>query len=343
MHLNEMDMNDHMTELSEKDLALVNALQIAPRAPWKDLAPILDSTPTALAARWNRLRESGSAWITAYPSMRLRETLMSYVELDCEPGTKPEILARLSRDPRVITIEESARGRDLLLTVIGTQLQDVTEFALDDLPALPGVLRPRTHFVTKLHTEGAQWRLDALDAAQRNECESLAHTGSDGRGGSVPDSGPLIDRLVRDGRETAADIARATGRNPATTRRQIARLLGSGQVSVRCEIAQGRSRWPVTCTYLTRVPPYDLDRTVKALKTLPELRVCVSTTGTTNMLFSLWAGSIRDLYVIEQRFGKHLPWLDVVDSAVTLRNPKRMSWLLNADGTTTGEVITSGG
>jgi hypothetical protein len=87
------------------------------------------------------------------------------------------------------------------------------------------------------------------------------------------------------------------------------------------------------------VPPADLDRTISALKRLPELRVCVSTTGATNMLFSVWMRSIEDLHAVEKRFGAHLPWLDVVDSSITLRNPKRMGWLLDEDGAATGEVV----
>lgn len=329
----------HSEFLSEQDLALINALQIAPRAAWKDLAPILGGTPASVAGRWHRIAREGSAWITAYPAMKPRNVLLCYIELDCEPGTKQEIMARLFDEPRVVTVEESARGRDLLLTVMCRDLNGVTKFALDDLPAIPGVLRPRMHFVTKLHSEGNAWRLDSLDADQRRRCAALVHTGS-GEASALPgDSWPLIRELAKDGRASAAHLARVTGRNAATVRRQLARIIESGQLSFRCEIAQGRSQWPVTCTFLARVPPADLDRTIAALNALPEMRVCVSTTGATNMLFSVWMGSIEDLHNVERRFGVHLPWLEIIDSAVTLRNSKRMGWVLDHDGASTGKVV----
>ncbi len=328
-----------LARVSENDLQLINALQIAPRASWSSLGSVLKNTPSALAARWNRLQKSGASWVTAYPVMGEAQSVMAYVELDCEPGARAAIYSTLAHCPEVVTIEESARGRDLLLTVICASLQEITVFALDRLPAINGVIKPRTHFVTRLHTEGNRWRLNALDPTQQQQCERLSgtHIGPSQR--KAPhDSKYLVEALAQDARISAAEIARSSGKNLATVRRQVGTLLDSGMISIRCEVAQGLTQWPVTCTYLSRVQAADLDRTVSALKTLPELRVCVSTTGSTNLLFSLWSRSISELYTIEHRFGKYLPWLEIVDSAVTLRNRKRMGWLLNENGTATGEM-----
>ncbi len=55
-----------IVELSEEDLALIHALQIAPRLSWADAAEILGVHATTLAARWERLRSGGAAWITAH-------------------------------------------------------------------------------------------------------------------------------------------------------------------------------------------------------------------------------------------------------------------------------------
>lgn len=326
--------------LDERDLQLVNALQIAPRANWADTARILGSTPATLVSRWERLREAGAVWITAHPGGRMRELLIAFVELDCVPGRKPEVLATLCRDPRAVTIEESARGRDLLLTVMTPDLASLTRFVLDDLAQLPGVQRHRTSFAKELHVQGNAWRLGALDAARRAAFEALARSPASRSASEPPrEAWPLIEGLARDGRSSAADLARMTGRNPATVRRQLARLVSSGILSFRCELAQGHSRWPVNCTYLARVPAAEHHRSVASLKTMPELRLCVSTTGETNMMFAVWVASVGELMTLEQRLGKHLPWLDIVDSAVILRTVKRMGWLLDERGAATGEVV----
>ncbi|MFE5097537.1 AsnC family protein [Streptomyces sp. NPDC056638] len=49
------------------DLALVNALQLRPRASWTELAPPLGVTAGTLARRWERLTGEGLAWASAVP------------------------------------------------------------------------------------------------------------------------------------------------------------------------------------------------------------------------------------------------------------------------------------
>jgi DNA-binding Lrp family transcriptional regulator len=326
--------------VTEQDLEIVHALQIAPRAAWTDAARILRITPATLAARWERLRAAGIAWVTAHPGAGTRTMLASFVELDCVPGCKPQVLEILCQDPRAVSIEELARSGDLLLTVLTRDLPSLTRFVLDDLARIGGVQRQRTHLAKQLHFEAKSWRLDALDAEQQKAFEALNRPRDDNRTVPPPrDAWPLIEALATDGRRGAADIARLTGRQPATVRRQLPRLLESGILSFRCELAQGHSRWPVNCTYFARVPPGELSRTVRALTTLSELRLCVSTTGETNLMFSVWTGEVVDLLDLEQRLSAHLPWLQIVDSAVTLRTIKRMGWMLDEYGAATGDVV----
>ena len=149
--------------------------------------------------------------------------------------------------------------------------------------------------------------------------------------------------LAHDGRASAADVARATGRNPATTRRQLARLITSGVVVFRCEVAQVESQWPISCTFVGRVPAQEHERTAAALATFPGLRLCISTTGDSNVMFTVWVRSLERLLELEVLLGEKLPWLAIADSAVTLRTPKRMGWLLDDHGRATGEVVPSSG
>jgi DNA-binding Lrp family transcriptional regulator len=335
--------------LDESDLALIHALQITPRVTWAEAAPILGSSPATLAARWARLRSEGMAWVTAYPGVGLGDLTVALVEIDCTPGARADVVRHLCQDPRALTVEESARGRDLLLTVMLPDLRALTQFVLDDLPAVDGIAAQRTYLATEVHVEGSQWRLDALDARQVAAFRSLA--GSSGarppKGAAPsppsppPDAWPLIEALAADGRASAAELARRTGRNPATVRRHLTRLLASQRLALRCEVAQVESRWPISCSWLARVPPHEHARTVKALSTLPELRLCASTTGETNMMLTVWVRSLADLLRLERLLGQKLPWLDVVDTAVTLRTAKRMGWLLDTDGRCTGEVVPS--
>jgi DNA-binding Lrp family transcriptional regulator len=218
-------------------------------------------------------------------------------------------------------------------------LPALSRFVLDDLSRVPGVRRTRTHLTSAIHSQARDWRLNALDRHQRAAFERHA-AGSTQRGAGPPaDAWPLIEALTRDGRATAADLARVTGRNPATMRRQLPRLIASGLLAFRCEVAQVASQWPITCTFVARVPVAEHRRTAAALATLAELRLCVSATGGSNFLFTVWVRSLQRLLELEQLLAEKLPWMGVVESAVTLRTRKRMGWMLDDDSRATGEVI----
>jgi DNA-binding Lrp family transcriptional regulator len=326
--------------IDEPDLALLHALQITPRVSWAEAARVLGSNPATLAARWNRLRERGLAWVTAYPGGSYRQVTLALVEVDCLPGARKSVVEAVCRDPRAVTVEESTRGRDLLLTVITPDLAALTAFVLDDLEALPGVERQRTYVATAVHRHGTHWRLDALDPAQVSALEAEQARATPAERATPPARAwPLIEALAVDGRRTAADLARSTGRNTATVRRQLARLVGSDLLSFRCELATEVSGWSVSSTWTAHVEPADHERTIAALATLPELRMCLSMTGDANIAMTVWTRSLHDMLRIERLFGERLPWMRLRDNAVNLRTPKRMGWMLDERGRATGEVV----
>lgn len=325
--------------LEEADLALLHGLQIAPRVPWAEAARILGASAASLAARWARLRDAGLAWVTAHPGGSYRHVTLAMVEVDCLPGARADVLAAVCADPRAVTVEESTRGRDLLLTVITVDLPALTRFVLDDLETLPGVERQRTYVATAVHRHGSHWRLDALDPGQVAAFERTARRSPDGGARLAPGSAPLIAELAVDGRRSAADLARLTGRNPATVRRQLGRIVAGDLVSFRCELAAEVSGWSVSSTWTAQVAPADHERTVAALATLPELRMCVSTTGDVNIMMTIWTRTVHDMLRIERLLGEHLPWMRLRGNAVNLRTPKRMGWILDAHGRATGQVV----
>lgn len=328
----------HTELLTEQDLELLHGLQIAPRVSWAEAARILGSTPETLAARWARLHSEGLAWITAHPGGDYRQVVFALVEIDCLPGGRADAVRAVCADRRVVTVEESTRGRDLVLTVITHDLADLTRLVLDELPRMPGVERQRTYPMTAMHGDGSAWRFDALSPAQELAFENAARATRPARAVTPVHAGPLIDALIADGRSSAADLARATGRNPATVRRQLGRLLSSGVLSFRCDVAQVPAQRPISSTWLVRVTPAHQKQTIEALAKLPDLRLCVSITGGANIAFTAWLRSLHDLIVLERLIGERMPWLAVIDSWVNLRTPKRMGWILDEQGRATGQV-----
>lgn len=327
-------MRDVLTP-DEVDLKLVHALQAAPRATWHEIGRVVGVDPATATRRWQGLVDAGSARVTAYPDVRLwaRDHCNAFVELDLQPAARAHAVAVLSRVPQIASISIVSSGRDLFLTVLTPDLATLSRLVLHQLQRLPGVRGTRTHAITTVYGEGNHWRLDAL-SPQRHAHVPLGT-------GTRPvwkDHHRTVLRALEDGRSTAADIAAQTARSGSTVRRWLTEMIDGGLLSLRCEVAQPLTGWPVAATFWARVPPDELHRTAAALTELPEVRLCAATTGADNLVMTLWLRSLGDVQHLEAELAGKLPALTLTDRAVTLQAVKRMGCLLDDTGRITGVV-----
>ena len=264
--------------------------------------------------------------------------MTAIVELTCQPSARAELLATLVDDGRLVSIEESSRGGDFVLTVMVPDTGALTTLVLDELPLRPGVQTVRPSVVVKILYTGSDWRVGVLSDRQKAEAQRV--TPADGGGPMGPrDLAPLLDALTPDPRASLADLARDTGLTPATVRGRMHSLLAGDRVVLRCDVAHADFGLPVTSAYFARVAPADIPRTVAGLVSLPTLRMCLQITGEHNLIFSLLSPSVAGVAAVQAALGKHLPWVQITESRLILRTPKRMGWVLDPDGRPTGRVV----
>lgn len=326
--------------LSEDDLALIHALQVWPRASWSALAPILSSSPQVLAARWAHLRDDRLAWVYAYPlgGVAANSRQIAVVEIDCTPSSLDAVTARVETLPHVRGLDLAALGRQLVLIVTTPSFPRMSSVVLDELAGIPGVASVRSHLGVRLHVEGRQWRLDALDPAQRDAVASAEAAAAPHlrECGPIelrsPIYAPLVALLGADGRATATDIAARIGRPASTVRRQLARLLRAGGLAMRCEVSQPHTRWPVSAAWWCRVPQAALHAVVAGLRVEPRVRMCLSLAGPVNLFVVAWTADVADVMRTQGVLERMLPPNAIVDGTVALRCRKRAGWLLTPDG-----------
>ncbi|GHD02418.1 Lrp/AsnC family transcriptional regulator [Zhihengliuella salsuginis] len=336
-------MNTYLQNLlAEEDLRLINALQIHPRQTWTVLGDVLGQHPTSLAKRWNRLVERGLAWISCHPIGDPNQMSLAFLDVQCEPRTRSRVVRELVAMTDVFSIEECSRARDLMLTVVTPYPTWMTESVYPQLDAVEGITRYETSFCTKLHRGAYDWRINALSKREEASLQRAAP-------GSPPARGPLPSHyaeiaalLNANGRATAADVAGATGLHPATARRQLQRVLDSRTLAFRCEVAHRAAGFPVVCQWFGRLPATLHDDAARALARLGTLRICASITGTANFMFMMWLRSAADVMEVESYVGRHLPELDLVESAVITNIPKRVGWELDPHGFATGRTVGPG-
>jgi DNA-binding Lrp family transcriptional regulator len=327
-------MQDVLTP-DEMDLQLVHTLQAAPRATWHEIGRSLGVDPATATRRWQGLVEAGSARVTAYPDVRLwaQDHCNAFIELDLQPTARAHAVEALSRVPQIASISIVSSGRDLFLTVLTPDLATLSRLVLQKLQQLPGLRGTRTHVITTVYGEGNHWRLDALSPKRRVYVPPKT--------GNRPvwnDHYREVLSALDDGRTPAADIAARTARSGSTVRRRLNEMIDGGLLSLRCEVAQPITGWPVAATFWARVPPDELHRTAATLTELPEVRLCAATTGADNLVMTLWLRSLGDVQRLEAELAGKLPALTLTDRAVTLHAAKRMGCLLDETGRITDVV-----
>lgn len=319
--------------LDEIDHRIVHALQIAPRAPWGVVGQALEVSTSTASRRWDRLLRSGMAWVIAYPGPVLQEARCSaFLEVACEPGRTDEVVSALLPQAPAATIQVITGEHDLLITAMAHDLDAMTAWTNQHVSVLPGVRAVRTRLVTRIHGESVHWHVGSLDAAQQRLLRPYGATERAGTSVVSEDEARLMDALAGDGRRSAADLAEAVGISAPTVRRRLQRLIDEQLLSIKCEVAHVLNGWPITATFWGWAPGGQVDEVGTALVSHPDVRVCVSITGSANLLFTAWLRDLSGLHRFETSLARRLPSLVVRRREVTLGTPKRLGAVLDPQG-----------
>jgi DNA-binding Lrp family transcriptional regulator len=326
-----------VTELHETDLALIEALQLQPRAPWSRIGSVIGIDATTAARRWRRLADSGTAWMTAYPTHYA--TVVGYVDVACAPDALDGLTARLRHWGPVFSLERTTGEHQLFLSLAARDLAAMDDLVHRRLSGLPGVRSARLSICTDVHREGSGWLVHTLNERQRADLTAGPRPGR-----PRPGTGPydrdrdLLRALGADARLGHAELARRSGLSETTVRRRLRRMIDGGEVHFRCDLTQRLAGWPVVATFRLAVPGPGADTVGRSLAALPETRVCAGLTGTDNLLLSVWLRTPGECAALEDRILRRHPELRVTARDITLHTAKRMGRLLDHWGRAEGHV-----
>lgn len=329
--------------LAESDLALVEALQVSPRAPWSAVSLATGMSPVTLARRWRRLTEAGAAWVAGAPSMSVwNAQCVAYVDISCASGQSLAVADVLAQDRHALSVELTAGNADIFLTVAAADLKALSRYLLERVDVIPGITGIRSRILTHLYRDGSGWRLGALSRDATAGLPVAASTEEPARAGAhLPletDDRQILVQLGLDGRSSYAALAVAAGVSEATARRRTARLLGTGAVLLRAEVSALLAGWTVPVILSIDAPTHRLPDTARAIARLRQVRLCATLAGTPPLVVTAWLHDVEEIHALETTLATTLPDLTVVDRLISLRTVKRMGRLLDEDGCAVGAV-----
>ena len=321
-----MPLNTQM--IDEADLALVEALQVSPRAAWKEISRSLDTDARAASRRWQRLQTQGLAWIACTPGPASASVFVD-VQIACAPSSVDSVAAALSHCPQFVTVHSQAGGGHALAALaVAPSIDAVADTVLGELVLLPEITAYRFSVVTRIFRQGSDWRVGALDDEMSSTLSLISRSGKGARRlGPAAQRlrDPLLSLLNEDGRMSTRRLSERMGEPEATTRRALSDLLGAGHLLQRCEVSHTAVGRPVNLILWLRVPPEHLASVAKALSQLTATRVCVALAGgESNLVAQFWLHTAAEVPSVE-RFVAMQSDTSIVERNIVLRHYKRFN------------------
>lgn len=305
--------------LDEVDLALVDALQVNPRSSWAALSGALELAPNTLARRWQRLVDSGDAWVTV--ALSNRQMRGAVLELSCRPGTARRVALALAELPYLSTVGVTTGRFQVYALVLAPTLPAIADVLVRSLPVPGDVIELHSYVYGGLFG-GVVWRLGIMNRERVNQVREEV--------GPVPaQMRPFgeIDRrlflaLGRDGRRSYSDLASELGTSPQALRRRLDRLQRHGDITFRCDVARALAGWGSMAFLWIAVPESRMPVVGRALGRLEETRHCSRVAGPANLALVVGLRSVEHLDELLERIDRNHPEAAIVDRRVVLRQVK---------------------
>jgi DNA-binding Lrp family transcriptional regulator len=318
-------------DFDELDVAIVDAVRSAPRASWRDLAPVMGVDPATVGRRWSRMQAAGVAWVTAHPAGSATPAC-ALIEISCEPARSVEVAEVFADDVAAATVKLTSGGRDLQVLAQAPDLVALSAYLLDRVGHVPGITNVRSHIVTRSAIEASRWREGALDPEQQRRLGARAEARAERDVVFERADQRIVRALTIDGRMSFERLAEHAGLGAVTVRRRLSRLERAGMVTYRCDTSRHLSGRAVAATYYGSIDVHELDHAEVRLRGLPGVRACSIVAGPYNVIIDAWLHSAADAHELERRMSHALPALRIQDRSVVLRVVKLLGRVLDAEG-----------
>jgi DNA-binding Lrp family transcriptional regulator len=318
---------------SERDLLIVDALQVNPRASWAVVGGTLGISPLTVARRWSRMADAGLAWVEAGPGPLLMRG--AFLEIRCRPGAIDSTVQTLCEMPEVLTVGRLLGRNDLYAIVVcATQaaLRDFVEEKVDQLETE----RASVTVYTRVYG-GPSWRVALLDASQSGMLREPRS-----RRDNLSEISELDAEIFRclsvDGRRSFSDLAKELEVTADVVRRQVDRLRRSGMLYFRVDMARPVAGWTRMCLVELHASEVRLSEIARDLSSRAESRFVASAVGPANLLWILSFTEAQDIHGFLADLARQHPEATVIDASMILTLKKLDGRLLDAEGRAIGHV-----
>lgn len=313
-----------MTEFDDLDRALVHALQIDGRAPFRRVGEVLGVSDQTVARRYARLRATRALRVVGVSDPTVVGDEQWHLRLRCAPDASVEIAEALARRPDTAWIGLISGGTEIACSLRGRG-PDADDMLLHRLPRTPRILEVGAFEVLHVFYGGAREPFTKQGALSDEQVAALReHLPADATPPARLDDVDrhLLELLRVDGRAPVEDMARACGTSASTVRRRLGDLRAGGLLYLDVDVDPEVVELPLRTMLWLTVAPAHLDAAGRALAAHPEVPFAAAIAGRANVYASVATADAAGLYRYLTTRVADLPGVQAVETAPVLRTVK---------------------
>lgn len=308
------------TGFDDLDRALLHALQVDARAPFRRIGEVLGVSDRTVARRYGRLREQralrvlgvGAPETAAQWLLRVRAT----------PDAAGAVADALAARPDTSWVTLCSGGTEVVATVYGPGVEPLL---LETIPRTRQVLDVQAERVLHVFYGGPGRPFSKHGPLTASQVDRLRASvpAPDGPPPVVDDTDRWILRVLRDdGRAGVERPAAASGTSPATVRRRLHALRSGGVLRFDVDVDPHLLELPLRSLVQVTVAPDALDDAGRALAGHAEIAFAAATTGPANLFAAAELAGTADLYRYLSRVLPAAPGVRQVATTAVLRPVK---------------------
>jgi DNA-binding Lrp family transcriptional regulator len=330
--------------LDEFDLALVHALQEAPRAPWTRLSEVLESEPRTLKRHYDHLREAGHVRVTVTTGPRLMERVRwAHLRVRARPSRVYEVADLVASWSQTGSVRVMDGSSDVWALLLGVSHQDLHDQAHALIGSHEAVEALEMNSIIEPLDVGRAGRLDALSADQADRLRRtrglapMARTDRSISRLTLEDVG-LLGLLMGDGRLDVASCAAALGKDSSTVSRRLSRLQSEGLIDFVTITPDALSSHPVRALLRCEIDVADVPLLVSDVAPLPWIGLLTVTSGRSNLLLMVNVPSLGRITTAQRELRNLCPSLEIRECQLSMRAVKIHTRRLTREGRWTDDV-----
>ncbi|HWE64674.1 MAG TPA: Lrp/AsnC family transcriptional regulator [Chloroflexota bacterium] len=315
--------------LDQLDRRIAAALQINPRATWRQIAAAVESTEDTTRRRAERLFAAGLIRTTAISDNAV-PTMRVLLQFTCGPAHASRVAEALADRADVRFVSLVTGPVDVVAEMLVSSNRDLARVLLHDLPLIQGITSTTTETVLRNFKIAYDWSYDLIGPR-------AAELGPPARpSGDTVERVPLepvdlriLTCLEENGRYSFTELAARCGITESMARRHVDHLFSRAGVRPITLVDPYMLGYDVELLLWLRVDLAQLEQIATALAARREVRYVSATSGYRDLVCEVILRAHSDTYAFFTTVLAALPGIRQVDVASELLTLKRSNLRLD--------------